>query len=125
MLTQALPFVADEEHSVEHNIVNQQPNLAILTDLGYNESAIDVVQKLLNKNPVARLSMTATLKCAWFKKGADLQKFNTAVTADMGKRYNRQLEKTTSKRTGGKTRGSKPAGDRKAAEMRAGKRMQG
>ena len=126
MLTQTLPFVADEEHSVEHKIVNEQPNLAVLAELGYNESAIEVVQKLLNKNPVARLSMTATLRCAWFKKGADPQKFNTAATADMGKRYNRHLDKTLSKRTGSKGRGHnhKPTtAERKAAESRAAKEI--
>ena len=72
MLTQTLPFTADETHTVEHKIVHHQPNLAALTAQGYNESAIDVVQKLLNKNPVARLSMAATLKWAWIKKGADI-----------------------------------------------------
>lgn len=80
---------------MEHKIVNEAPDLMLLAKLGYNESAIDVVQKLLNKNPVARLSMTATLKCSWFKKGHDMKAWNEAVATDLGKRFETQVKKAT------------------------------
>lgn len=69
--------------------------MLLLAQLGYNDSAIDVVQKLLNKNPVARLSMTATLKCSWFKKGHDMKAWNEAVTGDLNTRFAAQVKAAT------------------------------
>ena len=49
--------------------MKSEPDYSLITKRGYPAIIIDLIQKLLNKNPELRLSMPSVLKHDWFKTG--------------------------------------------------------
>jgi len=46
---------------IEQKILNTEPDYALLSSKGFSEQAIDLIQKLLNKDPMTRLTVRAAL----------------------------------------------------------------
>jgi len=55
MLTSTYPFPKDSKH----DIINSEPDLELLRKLDYTENCIDLVNKMLHKNPTLRLKISS------------------------------------------------------------------
>ena len=60
-------ILIDKVQEVEQLILDCQPNFQLLSKRGCSRTSIDLVQKLLHKDPETRLSSAAALKHSWFK----------------------------------------------------------
>jgi len=49
-----------------------EPAFGIILSRGHSKMAVDLVQKLLTKNPKQRISIATALKHAWFKANFDI-----------------------------------------------------
>jgi carbon catabolite-derepressing protein kinase len=57
--------------SIEEQILTQDPHLGIITANGYSKKSIQLVLKLLDKNPDTRLSLSEAVKDSWFRSNFD------------------------------------------------------
>lgn len=77
LLTSKLPFDDDDgdilgdDSTIEHKIINKEPNYDLITQNGYSKQSINLVSKLLNKNKDMRLSVSVALRHPWFKMNFD------------------------------------------------------
>ena len=52
---------------MEDKIILNEPDWDIILKCGYSENSVDLLQKLMSKNPSTRLTVTAALKHSWCK----------------------------------------------------------
>ena len=52
---------------IEQKIINEDPPLYFIIDKGHNKIALDIVSKLLVKNPEQRLQMKEANRSQWYK----------------------------------------------------------
>jgi len=55
-----------EAEILEQNVLTTEPDYKYLSKIGVSENCIDLVRKLLIKDPKERLSMNRALKQPWF-----------------------------------------------------------
>ena len=56
---------------LEENIIYTEPKLGLILSRGHSKQGVDLVSKLLEKDPVSRISVSAALKHQWFKLNFD------------------------------------------------------
>eukprot|EP00356_Strombidium_inclinatum_P011103 CAMPEP_0170497968 /NCGR_PEP_ID=MMETSP0208-20121228/26374_1 /TAXON_ID=197538 /ORGANISM="Strombidium inclinatum, Strain S3" /LENGTH=252 /DNA_ID=CAMNT_0010774969 /DNA_START=3160 /DNA_END=3914 /DNA_ORIENTATION=+ len=64
--------VIDKVHEIENMVLNHEPNYNLLMQKGCSRIAIDLVSKLLHKDPETRLGIGTALKHNWFKVNLDM-----------------------------------------------------
>ena len=58
--------IDDREKRLEDAICNQEPDYTLIKERGHSELAVELVQKLLKKDPDTRLTMKAANIHPWF-----------------------------------------------------------
>ena len=67
---------------LEEQIVNSEPAYGLILSRGHSKHSIDIVQKLLAKNPKNRLNISSALKHPWFKINFDIAQRSADGDAD-------------------------------------------
>ena len=62
-----MPFEATDESSLEDQIINAEPRLELLRDMGFSEQCIDLISKLLEKEKKLRPKACKALKHQWLQ----------------------------------------------------------
>ena len=57
--------------SIERLVMTTEPNYQMILANGFSKQSVDLVRKLLNKNPKTRLSIPVALKHVWFQMNLD------------------------------------------------------
>ena len=80
LLSKEIPFYDEDDAVYIHNIVSQDLNLddwQVWDDV--STEAKDLIMRLLDKNPLTRLSATEALDHSWFKQSKVDQPFKAKI----------------------------------------------
>lgn len=58
--------------SLEDQIIQTEPPYGIILSRGHTKFGVELCEKLLEKDPLKRLSITSALKHSWFKMNFDI-----------------------------------------------------